>query len=178
MSVPCVLVRVPDHQLDAALADPDEADALFAALEGGDDGDADPPFEWTDIGKSFDAIHFVLDPARRSGRMGEPTDGLGGRLIYGTHSRPDEWAEFYEPYGVEGYSRPADVQALVAAMAELDFAAALSAAAQSLAAAEADETVYAYGSDEYVQWGYGELRAFYKAAAFEGMAVITFIPEG
>ena len=169
MSVVFKYLRLPEPDLDAVLASEAEADRLWDRLveeyswdlpESSELGIADADTLW-------DAIHYVLDPERRAGR----TDS-GSRAAQAVRGAEP----FSEPrgFGWIGYSRPLQVRAIAAGLADVDILSLAAPLADELGAADRRDAIYRSGEPRFIAHWFEPMRALYQEAASRSQAVLVF----
>ena len=187
------LTRLSQPRLDALLADvaawhelerdrerPYERENEAAGARGRCAPDYGGPADlgYGDLDKAWDALYFVLDPARRAtdtryNGAPEPT-APGGAAVWGWHPMPKVYGPLFEHH--PRYNTAEETAQIAAALNATDFEAELSAHLDALAAAY----VYtpwlspptAQGLD-YLRSRFGAMRAFYAEAARHGQAVFV-----
>ena len=131
------------------------------------------------LDKAWDALHFLLDPARRRSRHGDRNDEVttpGGAAVWGWHPMPSFYEEEFRY--LPRYSTAVEVVEIATALQDLDLDAAL--AEHGAALGESD--VYTplgrpptEGAVEFLRSRFETTRAFYREASNHGQAVFLYL---
>ena len=174
MSIRANLVRLPSSRLDSLLASVDAwADLDYDLYELGDSlgievysgGRIDLGF--AELDKAWDALYFILDPARRTSSGSEPSTPAGA-AVKGWHSMPLFYGDHMDY--VPRYNTSQEVAHIAADLDSLDFEAAFN---EHAAALHQEELVYGITDFDYLQFWFNIVRLLYNDAEAKGQVVVV-----
>ena len=128
-----------------------------------------------ELQKSWDALHFLLDPARRTGDSDRKVSTPGGAAVVGWHPMPEFYLDHFDY--LPRYSTAEEVRVIAESLNETDFDAVMDEHEDALASSH----TYSHGKgnpiDERTREGlrrwFDVMRQFYTEAARQEQAAFV-----